>query len=270
MKPQLIDSHTHLETFHRSGTLGEVIERAGEAGVTRLVTVGTDPADWAVYRELAAADPERIAYTVGIHPCDVGEDWAGQLEILPSYFRGGTKPVAVGEIGLDRFHLSREPAAAEMEIARQKEAFRAQLAIAAEWAVPVVIHSRGAFAECVEMIDRSDVAWNRVVFHCFTEGPEQMQALLERGGRGSFTGVLTYKKAEEVREAALLQGLDRLMIETDAPYLAPVPKRGKPNEPAYLKHTAEFAAELFQVSLDELAARTSRTTREFYGLGPTG
>jgi TatD DNase family protein len=267
MKPQLIDSHTHLETFHRAGRLGEVLDRAGEAGVVRVVTVGTESDDWQIYRGLAGADPERIAYTVGIHPCHVGDDWAEQVKMLPGYFAGAVKPVAIGEIGLDRFHLSREPEQAEKEIARQKEAFWAQLGLAAELDAPVVIHSRGAFLECVEMIDRSGVAWERVVFHCFTEGPDSMRLLVERGGRGSFTGVLTYKKAEEVREAALSQGLARFMIETDAPYLAPIPQRGKPNEPAYLLHTAEFAAKLFGVSLEEVSARTTETTRDFYRLG---
>ncbi len=264
----LIDSHTHLETFHRSGTLSEVLERAEEAGVNRFITVGTDPQDWEVYSGLAEADPGRIAFTVGMHPCDVDENWAGNLSTLESYFHNErrVRPVAVGEIGLDRFHLSREPERAELEIGRQKEAFRAQLKVAAKLEAPVVIHSRGAFDECVEMIDESEVSWERVVFHCFTEGPERMRALNERGGCGSFTGVLTYKKAEEVREAALAQGLDRLMIETDAPYLAPVPKRGKPNEPSYVKYTADFAAELFQVSAGELAARTCENTRRFYGL----
>lgn len=263
----LIDSHTHLETFHRAGTLGAVLKRAEEAGVNRFVTVGTDPKDWEIYRVLAEADPQRIAYTVGIHPCDAGEDWVDHLQLLEPFFHGTAKPVAVGEIGLDRFHLSREPEEAEVQIGLQKEVFRAQLELAARLKVPVVIHSRGAFQECVEMIDRSAVSWERVVFHCFTEGPEQMRALLERGGCGSFTGVLTYKKADEVREAALCQGLDRLMIETDAPYLAPAPKRGKPNESAFLRYTAEFAADLFGVSLETFARRTSANARTFYGLG---
>lgn len=262
----LIDSHTHLETFHRRGLLPEILERAGEAGVDRLITVGTGPGDWPVYRELAKADPERIAFTVGIHPCDVGIGWADHLEELERFFEGMVRPVAMGEIGLDRFHLSRDPEAAEAEIGRQKEAFRAQLAMAARLGVPVVIHSRGAFGEAVEMIDRSEVSWENVVFHCFTENAEAMEALIERGGCGSFTGVLTYKKAEEVREAALRQGLDRLMIETDAPYLAPAPKRGKPNEPSYLRHTAAFAAELFGVTFEELARRTTENARRFYRL----
>lgn len=262
----LIDSHTHLETFHRAGKLPEILERAEAAGVGRFVTVGTGTSDWDLYRSLAEDHAGRIAYTVGIHPCDVDESWEEQVPRIAGYFQGANKAVAVGEIGLDRFHLSREPEAAERELARQKAAFRAQLAVAAELEAPVVVHSRGAFAECVEMIDSSAVAWERVVFHCFTEGAPAMRELLERGGRGSFTGILTYKKADEVREAAVCQGLERLMIETDAPYLAPVPHRGKPNEPAFLRATAEHAAGLFGISLEELAVRTAENTEVFYGL----
>lgn len=263
----LIDSHTHLETFQRAGTLSEVLGRAEEAGVNRFVTVGTSRDDWQIYRGLTVADSRRIAYTAGIHPCEIDDRWREQVEILRNCFASEPRPVALGEIGLDRFHVSREPEQAEAEIARQKEAFRAQLRVAAELEAPVVVHSRGAFAECVELIDGSGVAWERVVFHCFTEGPESMEALLERGGRGSFTGVLTYRKADEVRAAALRQGLDQLMIETDAPYLTPEPHRGKRNEPAFLRHTAEFAANLFGVSLEVLAEKTSENARQFYGLG---
>jgi TatD DNase family protein len=116
------------------------------------------------------------------------------------------------------------------------------------------------------MIDASGVGWSRVVFHCFTEGPSEMIELTQRGGVGSFTGIITYKTAENIREAALGQGLDRLMLETDAPYLTPLPHRGKPNEPAYLRHTAEFCAGLFNVTLGELAERTTANARGFFGI----
>src|SRR5690606_20694187 len=132
----------------------------------------------------------------------------------------------------------------------------AQLTLAKQYSCPVVVHSRGAFMETVKMIDTSGVDWSRVVFHCFAEGATEMAELQSRGGRGSFTGIVTYKSAANVREAALAQGLSRLMIETDAPYLTPVPHRGKPNEPAYVRHTAEYCAELFGVSYEELASTT--------------
>jgi TatD DNase family protein len=116
------------------------------------------------------------------------------------------------------------------------------------------------------MIDSSGVDWSRVVFHCFTDGEAEMRALMERGGFGSFTGILTYKNAEPIRAACRLQGIDRLMVETDAPYLAPVPNRGKPNEPAWVRFTADCAAATLGVSVDEAAAAAMRNSIRFFGI----
>ena len=177
------------------------------------------------------------------------------------------RPVALGECGLDRFHLPKDDAARAGKIfARQRAAFAAQLLIAKRLGCPLVVHSRGAFAECVEMIDASGVRWERVVFHCFTEGEAEMAELTRRGGRGSFTGVATYKNAETVRAALVAQGIERLMLETDAPYLTPVPHRGKANEPAFLRFTAEAAAQALGVSQAELSARTTENARTFFGI----
>jgi TatD DNase family protein len=283
----LIDTHTHLDSFARRGELPAILQRAAEAGLEAMVTIGTDTDDWTLYRDLAREHPGRVHYTVGLHPCSVGEDWAervGQLEVfwgrarppgapndpteaagpaVPSY----PCPVALGETGLDRFHLPKDnPVEAEKILGWQKAAFAAQLALGKRLGCPLVVHSRGAFAECVAMIDASGFDWSRAVFHCFTEGPAEMAELMQRGGYGSFTGVITYKNAEAVRAAALAQGLDRLMIETDAPYLTPMPHRGKPNEPAYLRHTAEFCAGVFGVSRERLAEATTATARRFFGL----
>jgi TatD DNase family protein len=203
---------------------------------------------------------------VGIHPCSVGEGWEAAASGIARFWDDGAgdHPVALGECGLDRFHLPKEPGAAERALGLQRAAFEAQLALARRLGCPVVVHSRSAFRECVEMIDASGVDWGRVVFHCFSEGEAEILELTRRGARGSFTGILTYKNADAVRAAAKAQGLARLMIETDAPYLAPVPHRGKPNEPAYLRHTAEYAAALFGVTLDELAAVTTANARAFF------
>jgi TatD DNase family protein len=263
----LVDSHTHLDAAARSGALPELVRRAREAGVGWMIAVGTEPGDWGLYRELARANRDCIRHTVGVHPCSVGGGWEAAVAGIEGYWKGGAAdaPVALGECGLDRFHLPKEPAEAGRALGRQKAAFEAQLAIARRLGCAVVIHSRGAFRECVDMIDASGVDWARVVFHCFSEGEPEILELARRGGRGSFTGILTYKNADGVRAAAKAQGLARLMIETDAPFLAPAPHRGKPNEPAYLRHTAEYAAGLFGVGLDELADATTAAARAFYG-----
>ncbi|WP_221031822.1 TatD family hydrolase [Actomonas aquatica] len=267
----LIDSHTHLDSFVRRGELAPILDRARTADVDAMITVGTASDDWLGYRELAMAQAGTVFYTAGLHPCSVDETWEQELAQLPVFWRdGGLVPVALGECGLDRFHLpKKDEAKAEQLMAWQKAAFAAQLALAKELDAPVVVHSRGAFAECVELIDASGVNWKRVVFHCFAEGPAEMTVLRERGGFGSFTGILTYKNAESVREAAKVQGLEHLMLETDAPYLTPVPHRGKPNEVSYVRHTADFAAEMFGVDYETLATITTRNARAFYGLPAT-
>lgn len=263
----LIDTHTHLDSFARRGELPVILQRAAESGLAAMVTIGTDTDDWALYRDIAREHAGRVHYTVGLHPCSVGEDWAERVAQLEEFWDGAVKPVALGETGLDRFHLPKDnPVEAEKILGWQKAAFAVQLALAKKLGCPLVVHSRGAFAECVAMIDASGFDWSRVVFHCFTEGPVEMAELTKRDGCGSFTGVITYKNAEAVRAAALAQGLERLMIETDAPYLTPMPHRGKPNEPAYLRHTAEFCAELFGVSTERLAEVTTANARRFFGL----
>jgi TatD DNase family protein len=263
----LIDTHTHLDGFARAGTLPAVLARAREAGVTEMVSIGTESEDWALIRDLAVQYAGAVHYSAGLHPCCVRENWADEVAQIEAFWSGAKKPVALGECGLDRFHLPKDDAVkAEQVFAWQQAAFAAQLEIAKRLACPLVVHSRGAFAESVAMIDASGVDWSRVVFHCFSEGPAEMGELIERGAYGSITGVLTYKNAENVREAAKVQGLARLMVETDAPYLTPVPHRGKPNEPALMRHTAEYAAAMFGVSLEELAAASTRTARSFFGI----
>ena len=263
----LIDTHAHLDGFARSGSLAAVLARAREASVTAMISIGTESDDWALIRDLAVAYPGVIHYSVGLHPCCVRENWAEEVAQIEAFWSGEQRPVALGECGLDRFHLPKDDAAkAEQVFTWQRAAFAAQLEIAQRFGCSLVVHSRGAFAESVAMIDASGVDWTKVVFHCFSEGPVEMGELLKRGAYGSFTGVLTYKNAENVREAAKKQGIARLMLETDAPYLTPVPHRGKPNEPAFLRHTAEYAAELFGVSLAELAAITTKTAKGFFGV----
>ncbi|HVU37613.1 MAG TPA: TatD family hydrolase [Opitutales bacterium] len=268
----LIDTHCHLASFHERGDVAGTLARAERAGVGRVITIGTGPEDWELYAMLAGMHPDHVDYTIGLHPCDVPEDesWPGLVEKIPPYFQrargAGPKPVALGEIGLDRFHLPKDPEKAAAQFARQEAAFRAQLAMARELGCAMVIHSRDAFPDCVRILDESGVDWRRVVFHCFAHGAAEIRELNQRGGRGSFTGIITYKSAAPAREALAAQGMGRLMIETDAPYLAPVPHRGQPNEPAYVEHTAREAARVLNLPFAELAAQTAANARAFFGL----
>ena len=262
----LLDSHCHLDRFFREGILDHVLTRAEDAGVDKLVAIGTEPRDWAINRELAVTYPETIAYTVGLHPNEVESDWEKNLENFKSLLFCNPAPVAVGEIGLDYFRLPQEEIKAAPLKALQKTVFASQLSMARKAGLPVVIHCRASFQDCVTLIDESGMNWGKVVFHCFSEGPEELKQLRARGGRASFTGIITYGNAEAIRQAALTQGLDALMLETDCPYLSPEPLRGKPNEPAYLRHTAAFCADLFDTDLDTLSSRTTDNATAFYDL----
>ena len=241
------DTHCHLQSFRRKGELENVLQRADEAGVSRMVTVGTSPEDWADYLELSVKYCGRIDYSVGLHPGYVDENWADQISSLPTFWESHKSPVALGEIGLDYFRLPKEPEIAEQIINCQKEALRRQLLWARQFDCPVIIHSRAAFDDCVAEIDRSGVNWERVVFHCFTEGVAQIKKLIERGGRASFTGILTFPKNNQLWDAVKYQGTEKLMLETDSPYLAPVPYRGKRNEPAFITKVGEYTCNLLNV-----------------------
>lgn len=266
---ELLDSHCHFGHWIRRGEVDAMLERSREAGVTRWITIGTSLEDWEMYRK-AAARHQHLQWTVGLHPGSVDDTWEDQVKTIASYFATDPQPVALGEIGLDFFHMPKYPDEAAEIRQMQSKAFAAQLGLAYQLDCPIVVHSRGAFQECVQMIDASGVNWGRVVFHCFTEGPESMQLLLDRGGHASFTGILTYRSAEQTRAAAKLQGLDRLMLETDAPYLSPEPVRGKSNESAHLRHLAQYCADLFGVDLATIARITTRNSCQFFGIHPTG
>jgi TatD DNase family protein len=264
----IIDSHCHLERFFQKGELNQTLQDAREAGVDRLVTIGTSVEDWQLYADLSALHPGIIDYSVGLHPCSVDENWEKQVNQLRAFFhKEGPRPVALGEIGLDYFHLPKNHGDRADELkAHQVAALRAQLKIVKELDCPVVIHSRGAFDDCIEELDAVRINWSKVVFHCFVENVQAIRVLNERGGRGSFTGIITFKNAEIVREAALVQGLEKLMVETDAPYLAPMPHRGKLCLPSFTTLTAKYCAELFGVAEIELAQITRENTEAFYGL----
>ena len=172
----------------------------------------------------------------------------------------------MGEIGLDFFRLPKSIDEAKTVKMRQVAAFKRQLMIALELNCPLVVHTRGTFHECVKLLDEAGIDWRKVGFHWVTYGPVEMRELMERGGRGSFTGIITYKNSESIREAALMQGLNNAMIETDAPYLSPEPFRGSPNEPSYLLYTAQIFAELFKESGPEYAQQITLNTKRFFQL----
>ncbi len=257
----LIDTHCHLTFEPLDADVAAVVQRSREAGVTGWVTVGTSLEDSRKAVELAGQH-EGMHAAVGVHPHDAKDAGEAALAELRQIARE-PRVVAIGETGLDfHYNFSKQ--------LDQKRVFAAHLEMARELSLPVIIHSRNAFDETLDILDRHGEGLKGVVFHCYGGTAEQAGLLLAKGYYISFTGVVTFKNAAQTRDAAKVVPLDRLMVETDCPYMSPVPVRSqKPNEPALMVHTARFLAELKGVSPDELAQATTQTAVSFFGLSPT-
>ena len=263
---RLFDSHCHPLSLVKKGKVESWLQEIKSVGLEGIIAIGTDLEDWSEYRDLAQSHSEFIHYTVGLHPGYVTEGWEDTIAAISPFFAENTTPVALGEIGLDYYRLPDDRDEAEQIKLWQKGAFQQQLRLAYQLGCPIVIHSRHAFHDCVKMIDASGVDWKKVVFHCFTEGPECVKELNQRGGRASFTGVITYPNAPIVTAALKAQGLTRLMLETDAPYLSPQSKRGQENSSAYLGEIAAKAGEILNLPADEIAEVATLNTRQFFGI----
>jgi TatD DNase family protein len=224
-----VDSHCHLDDT-RGVDIDDVLAAARAAGVTTMVDVGCDAATTAAAIEVARRHPDVFA-TAGLHPHEASN---GVDTIVP--FLDGSDVIAVGECGLDFFyeHSPREV---------QRAAFADQIALAHERGLPLIVHTRDAWAETFDILD-SHPRPPSVIFHCFTGGTVEARACLDRGAHLSFSGIVTFKSAVDVHDAARLCPLDRMLAETDSPYLAPTPYRGRTNQPAFVTHVVAFLAEL--------------------------
>jgi TatD DNase family protein len=252
----LIDTHCHLDFPDFAEDISGVIARAKAAGVMRMVTISTRVARFPVYSALAEAHPE-IWCTVGTHPHQAGEEDGMPAEEI---IRLSAHPrcVAIGEAGLD-YHYDKAPRDA------QARGLRVHIAAARETGLPLVIHARQA-DEDMEAILREEMGKGAfsAILHCFSSGPRLAEAGVELGFYVSLSGILTFRASEELRQIARDLPLDRLLVETDAPYLAPMPHRGKRNEPAYVAETARVLAEVKGVSIDEIATITTANARRCY------
>lgn len=263
----LTDSHCHLGSHKFSGEeLEELLARARGVGVARFVTLATNLDDIPVNLALAERFPDVFA-CVGIHPCDVAETPDDFLPALRE-FAGHPRVAALGETGLDYFHPAPGDWSDEDYHRRQRDFLTRHFELAAELSLNVVIHTRdrsgdASFTDALE-IYRPFANRVRAVFHCFPGPFAQAERVLELGGLVSFTGIATFKKAADVLDAAVQCPAGRLMVETDAPYLAPVPHRGQRCEPAFVRDTAEALASARGESSEELAAHTESTANAFF------
>ena len=253
----LIDSHAHLEMKEFDSDREEVIKRAGEEGVDFIVTVGTNLK--LSLKAIALADKyENIYATVGIHPHDVAKTDENTLAALKELVNAHReKIVAYGEIGLD-FFRNISPQEKQLEI------FGRQLELAQELNLPVIIHDREAHEQTLEIVKASGM--RRGVFHCFSGDYDMAKQCIDLGFYISIPGVITFDKAQTIQDVARRVPLSSLLLETDAPYLAPVPHRGKRNEPSFIVHTAKKVAEIKKIPWEEVAQVTACNTINLFGI----
>lgn len=251
--PGWIDNHCHLDGEDDPAAL---VDDARSAGVTDLVTVGTSVERSAACLRLAST-LDGVWCTAGVHPHEARRGCGGLRDLLEAGVAGG-RLVAVGECGLD-FHYDHSPRS------EQAAVFAEQVALAHELDLPLVIHTREAWEETFAILDTEGVP-ARTVFHCFTGGPDEARAALDRGAHLSVSGIVTFPGADELRAAVAAAPLDRLLVETDAPYLAPVPHRGRRNRPAWVAVVGAAVAALVGREAGEVARVTSANARAVYGL----
>jgi TatD DNase family protein len=244
-----IDNHCHIPP----GVDGDLwVEAARAAGVDQMVTVGVTH-ERSVEAIAVAARHDGVFATVGVHPHDATEGTIGLSELLAE-----PKVVAVGEAGLD-YHYDHSPRDV------QRNVFAEHIGLANDHGLPLVIHTRDAWQDTFDILDAEGVP-ERTVFHCFTGGPEEAKLGLDRNIIVSVSGIVTFNTADDLRAAVAICPIDRLMVETDSPYLAPVPHRGKKNQPANVVHVGEAVADILGVPVAEVAEATSALATAFYGL----
>jgi TatD DNase family protein len=256
----LVDSHAHLDIEDLDGGVDGVVERAAAAGVSRIVAVGLwrAPGSFGNALELARTRPAVFAATAGIHPHECARvpeaDWAESARLAAD-----PAVVGVGETGLD-YHYDLSPRDV------QRESFRRSIRIARDVGKPLVVHVREADADCAAVLREEGVPTAGGVIHCFTGDWPAARTYLDLGLHVSVAGIVTFKTAEAIRDAVRRIPRDRLLVETDSPFLAPVPFRGKRNEPAHVLHVARKVAEIWETTLEEVALRTTANAKRLFRL----
>ena len=245
----LVDSHCHLDFPNFETEHAEILSRAADNGVKRMVTICTRLKNISPVRTLAETYPS-VFFAAGTHPMHVAEEGVVALDALIAATEH-PKMVGIGETGLD-YHYTAESA----DI--QKESLRVHIAAARETQLPLIIHARAADEDMAEILsDEFKNGAYSCVMHCFSSGAALAKTALDLGFYLSMSGIATFPKSQELRDIFAASPMDRILVETDSPYLAPVPYRGKRNEPGYVRHTAELGATLYGLSLEEFAAQTT-------------
>jgi len=254
MRAMLVDSHCHLDFPELRGDLAAILARMAANGVTHALTISTTLAGFPGVRDVAASQPN-LWCTAGVHPDERRDGREATVEELVR-LASHPKVVAIGETGLDYFRV-------EGDTEWQRDRFRVHIRAARACAKPLVIHTREAAADTLRIMEEEGASEVGGVMHCFTESREVANAAMRMGFLISLSGIVTFKNAQALKDVARHVPLERMLVETDAPYLAPVPHRGRTNEPAFVRHVAEEVARLKGVGLEAVA---EATTRNFFAL----
>ena len=258
------DTHCHLDFPQFAADRQEVIARARQAGVGWIAVVGADVASSRAARELACGCPEMFVATVGIHPHYAEQADAADVEEIDR-LAASPEVRAIGEVGLDYFdHKRPRVPVAESARAAQRDLFRACIAVARRQGLPLVLHCRNARDDMLRIVREEIAGGPDAVIHCFSGDTEFLAQVVALGCYVSFTGTITYPNADTLRQTVAAAPLERLMIETDAPYLAPQEKRGRLNEPAYVRYVAAAIADIKGLSVTEVAHETTRNAQRFF------
>lgn len=259
--PLFFDTHAHLDYPDYASDLSDVIARAQAAGISKIISIGTSLESSRRAISLAEQFPNVFA-AVGWHPTEATPP---QDDLRPALREMAKHPkvVAIGETGLDYHRLPGNESADTQYKQTQARLFQEQLEVAVEFGLNCIIHQRDAFDDTLAQL-KPFAARTRGVFHCFGENVARMKSVLEIGALVSFTGIVTFKNGQNVRDTVAATPLDKFMLETDCPYLAPVPYRGKRCEPAWVKEISETIAQVKMCTLEELSAATCKTAMEFF------
>lgn len=255
----IVDSHCHLNILpeDKVGDINTVIKHAQALGVGRILCVAINPEQWHEVLALAEAHEEVFA-AIGVHPCEEPEVVVTDEQLLE--VASHPKVIGIGEVGLDYFHFN----PAEMEMAWQHARFRQHIRIAKQLGKPLIIHTRNSTPDCLQILEEEGASAVGGIMHCFVEDLATAQRAMGIGFYISFSGIVTFKNAVELKEVAKAVPLERILVETDAPYLAPVPYRGKTNQPGYTRYVVEEIARLRDLSVETVADATTTNFKRLF------
>lgn len=257
----IIDSHCHLNILpeDKVGNLDQVIKTAHELGVDKMLCIAIHPDQWQDLLDIADRY-EEVYVAIGIHPCEEKEVMVSDEALIAA--ASHPKVIAIGEVGLDYYHFDAE----QEDMSWQQDRFRQMIRLAKQLSKPLIIHTRHSTPDCLRILEEEGANEVGGIMHCFVEDMETAKQAMALGFYISFSGIVTFKNAVELKEVAKVVPADRILAETDSPYLAPVPYRGKANQPGYTRYVVEELAKLRDVSFEEMAQQTTDNFNRLFKL----